>query len=319
LLKFDPAKRISATEILRHPWIVGRRTSLHEDGQGIRSVTDTTYCTAPSDATTAGAGGTLVSNPPTSNNVLDLMRIYKLETIMQRVLTVVHAAVRFRLGALPPMDLTTSGASVRSSPPGAGEHASEGHGPLSHARHQGHGALGSKRTSIPTGSTSNSHTSIRNGTGRDVDSQHELYVVSEDSGAAGMARPTTLKHPHGMPGHSRVSTVSSGGGKAASNLGHRKGSQSSLQHDGGGSARRFGSQAALMGAGRGTSTDAIAHAPPPTAGGRKKSMDYGAAPPLAGLHEAGDTTPTTRTGGGKRRPQSMADERSLHSAASHQS
>ncbi|TPX34324.1 hypothetical protein SmJEL517_g02984 [Synchytrium microbalum] len=65
MLKFDPASRITAREVLIHPWIA--------------STLDMT------------------SDSPFSTTVLDLMRSFNAHTRLQRVLLIVRAAVRFRL------------------------------------------------------------------------------------------------------------------------------------------------------------------------------------------------------------------------------
>ncbi len=80
LLKFNPAKRLSSSELLLHPWI-----------QGHPAFGSST--TAP----IGGGGGTLhasSANIYSTNNVLDLMRLYKIELAKRRVFTAVLAVVR---------------------------------------------------------------------------------------------------------------------------------------------------------------------------------------------------------------------------------
>ncbi|KAJ3360590.1 Serine/threonine-protein kinase 33 [Kappamyces sp. JEL0680] len=67
ILRFDPAKRISAGEILSHPWI---------------TQTESTQTVS-------------------SNNVLDLMKSYNAERRLRKAIMLVHAAVRFRKGIKP--------------------------------------------------------------------------------------------------------------------------------------------------------------------------------------------------------------------------
>ncbi|KAJ3029165.1 Serine/threonine-protein kinase 33 [Rhizophlyctis rosea] len=90
-LKIDPAKRITAREMLMHPWMRGTDTS------------DTS------------------TNPPAST-VLDLMRSYNAERRLRVTLLTVQAAIRFRSFSLPrfssssslPPRLSTSTSKTRS-------------------------------------------------------------------------------------------------------------------------------------------------------------------------------------------------------------